>query len=368
MHLLSDLLKKMQAKHNKIKKILVTVPTLTLGGMERAALNYAKMLMAHNVQVNIFLISSDEVNYVVPDDIKIIFGKKKDQSKWFIPLSLYKLRKLVSSFKPDFVLSFSGRLSSYVILSLLGVNSNVIPMHRSNPYIDHGKLDTLLNKMLFPKCKALIVQTKTAKEIFKIKYNNPNIIVIPNPVREILIDKKIEKEKIIVTVSRLVKGKGLERLIRMFKTINNQDWRLFIIGGGYLKNDLKRVIHELSLDDHVILTGFQQNVDYYLSLASIFAFTSESEGYPNALLEAMVAGLPCISFDCITGPSDMIIDGLNGYLVPINDDQQFIEKLQKLMNSKNLRYEFGKEAKKLKYKNSFDEIGRILITSLQNIK
>jgi GalNAc-alpha-(1->4)-GalNAc-alpha-(1->3)-diNAcBac-PP-undecaprenol alpha-1,4-N-acetyl-D-galactosaminyltransferase len=250
----------------------------------------------------------------------------------------------------------------------MGVYGNVIPMHRSNPNNKLGLFDNLLTRIFFPTCKALIVQTEIAKDIFKKKYGNDNIIVIPNPVREIQVNNNVKKERIIITVSRLVNGKGLERLIRMFKTIDNQDWKLFILGDGYLKDDLQKIIYELNLEDHVVLTGFQKNVDYYLSLSSIFAFTSESEGYPNALLEAMASGLSCISFDCPTGPSEMIIDSENGYLVPMDDEKQFIEKLQRLMDNENLRYKLGKEAEKIKVKNSFEEIGKKLISELYNLK
>jgi GalNAc-alpha-(1->4)-GalNAc-alpha-(1->3)-diNAcBac-PP-undecaprenol alpha-1,4-N-acetyl-D-galactosaminyltransferase len=350
-----------------MKKILVTVPTLGAGGMERAALNFAIMLSRQNIEVKLFLISSNTISYNIPDDIDVFYGKKKVSNKLLIPISLYKLRKVTKKFKPDFVLSFSGKLSSYVILALKGVNDKVIPFHRSSPYRTYGFFNNLLNEMVFPKCKALVVQTYKAKSFFKDKYGNKNILVIPNPVREIFNDENIKKEKIILSVSRLVKGKGLKQLIDIFSKIKDKEWKLYILGKGYLRNELNQHIKELKLESQVKLLGFKQNIDYYLSLASIFAFTSESEGYPNALLEAMAAGLPCISFDCPTGPNEIIDDGVNGFLVPLGDQKQYIDKLIKLIDNKELRIKFSEEAKKLKETNSLENISNMLINGLENL-
>lgn len=350
-----------------MKRIIITTPTLGSGGMERAVLNYATMLSRKDVEVKIFMISANKISYKVPDNIEVLYGKKKASNKLLMPLSLYKLRRFTKRFKPDFVLSFSGKLSSYVILALRGVNDRVIPFHRSSPYRTYGLFNNILNEKLFPNCKALVVQTQTAKSVFQEKYRNQNIIVTPNPVRDLFIDEKIKKEKIILSVSRLVDGKGLKQLIDIFGKVDNKEWKLYILGDGYLKDKLNERIKELNLESQIKILGFQQNVDYYLSLASIFAFTSESEGYPNALLEAMASGLPCISFDCPTGPDEMIEDGVNGFLVPLGENDQYAEKLIKLIEDESLRISFGKEAEKLMELNSLERVSTNFINDLYRI-
>lgn len=335
-----------------MKNILITVPTLMAGGMERATINFAQVLSEKGFKVKIFLLASNEVFYDIPKNVDLVFGKKNRNQKWKIPFSLFRLRQLVIDFKPELVLSFSGKDSSYVAMALMGCKTHVIPFHRGNPHKIYGWFNDKLNQLIFPRCKALVVQTNIAKEVFLKKYRNQNIIVIPNPVREIMISNEIEKENIIISVSRLVKGKGVDSLIKSFKKINNADWKLYILGDGYLREYLENLIIELDLTDKVFLLGFQKDVDSYLARASVFAFTSESEGFPNALLEAMCAGLPCISYDCPTGPAEMIIDGKNGFLIPMGDALLYESKLKLLIENENLRYQFGIEAQKLYIKHN----------------
>lgn len=350
-----------------MKKVVITVPTLMAGGMERAAVNFGEILSKKGVEVKIFMISSDQVFYEVSENIELLYGKKDLNNKWQTFSSLLKLRKFIHDYKPDHVLSFSGKMSAYVSLSLYGIDVDVIPFHRGSPYKTYGRLNNYLNKKIFPKSKALVVQTETAKKVFTEKYNNKNIIVTPNPVRDIHINENIEKENIIITVSRLVKGKGLEKLINIFKNLENKQWNLYILGDGYLRNELQDQINKLGLKDRVKLLGFQKNVDDYFAKASIFAFSSESEGFPNALLEAMCAGLACISFDCPTGPSEMIVNGENGYLIPMDDDIEYEEKLNELIKNKELRASFGKEAIKLNKKHAPEKIVESFICDINKI-
>ncbi|MFE2861285.1 glycosyltransferase [Sphingobacterium multivorum] len=348
-------------------KILITVPTLLAGGMERAAVNFAEGLSKRGFDVKIFMMSSEVVFYKVSDSVEIIAGKKKLEDKWSMPLSFIKLRKLVRKFSPDYVFSFSGKISSYIMVSLLGLNTEIIPFHRGSPFATYGKLSDLFNRLMYPKASILAVQTERAKEVFKNKYGNSNIIVIPNPVRNISIDEEQIKRKVVLCVSRLVNGKGLENLIEYFNTIGYSEWEFHILGDGYLRDKLQKLINKLGCNN-VKLLGFHTDVDYYFSYSSIFAFASESEGFPNSLLEAMCSGLPCISYDCPTGPAEMIIDGVNGFLVPLNNKVQYIDKLKKLMSDHNLRASFSKKAKELNYKHNSDRIIENFISELMLVK
>ncbi|MDR6301795.1 glycosyltransferase family 4 protein [Mesonia maritima] len=348
-----------------INRILITVPTLEGGGMERAALNFAIALKEKGFLVKIFTVSNDKVYFDIPNGIEIIHGKKRTKDIYLIPISLYKLRKLAKSFQPNIVLSFSGKISPYIILALVGVKTSTVPFHRSSPYVTYGKLNNILSSLLYPKCKSIVVQTSEAKSIFEDKFQNKNVIVVPNPIRKLNIDKNTEKQKIIINVSRLVKGKGLDNLIEIFYSIGDKDWNLYILGDGCMRQSLEDLVVKLNIQDKVKFLGFQKNVDYYLSKSSIFAFTSESEGFPNSLLEAMCAGVACVSFDCPTGPSEMIINGKNGFLIEMGNNKEFSEKLEKLMNNEDLRNKFSIEAKKLNDYHNPEVIMSKFISDLQ---
>jgi GalNAc-alpha-(1->4)-GalNAc-alpha-(1->3)-diNAcBac-PP-undecaprenol alpha-1,4-N-acetyl-D-galactosaminyltransferase len=120
---------------------------------------------------------------------------------------------------------------------------------------------------------------------------------------------------------------------------------------------LRQLAKDLNVDDRVILTGGQQNVEDYYKSSKIFAFASSSEGFPNVVGEALAAGLPVVSFDCMSGPSEMITDGKNGFLVPLFDYALFKEKLQLLMNDEQLADKLGSEGKLSVNKFSIDKIG-----------
>ena len=131
--------------------------------------------------------------------------------------------------------------------------------------------------------------------------------------------------------------------------MNRQDWKLVVVGGDAqnqnIMEKLKVQLDGLENPSNIELTGMRKDVENYLNRAKIFAFTSSSEGFPNVVGEAMSAGLPVVSYDCVAGPSDMIEDGVNGYLVPVFDDELFKQRLLKLMDSDEKLEQMGGKAK-----------------------
>ena len=106
-------------------------------------------------------------------------------------------------------------------------------------------------------------------------------------------------------------------------------------------------ITQLKIQDKVELLGSVKNVDSWLAKSSIFAFPSISEGFPNALAEAMISGIACVSFDCKTGPSDLIINEVNGFLIKVGDVHNFTLKIQKLIDNAELNEKISMEARKI---------------------
>ena len=174
-------------------------------------------------------------------------------------------------------------------------------------------------------------------------------MVIGNPIDKLNVDfSKIVRENIIVCVSRLMKSKNHDRLINNFSETQNENWKLVLVGGDHgndnISQKLKEQIKSLNLEDKVVLVGASKEVNEYLLKSKIFAFTSEREGFPNVVGEAMAAQLPVVSYDCVAGPRDMIDDGINGYLVPVYDDKLFVEKLNHLMTNEEERKIMGEKA------------------------
>ena len=171
-----------------------------------------------------------------------------------------------------------------------------------------------------------------------------------NPVKSIQFYTNIYPENIIINVGRLAPDK--KYLLKAFSKLNRNDWKLVILGDGSLRKDLEQLADSLNIKNQIYMTGAVSTVDEWLARASIFAFPSISERFPNALLEAMAAELPCISFDCDAGPRDIITNGKNGFLVKLYDIESFSDKLEQLTDNIDQRKKIGSLAKL--YANRFN--------------
>lgn len=349
------------------KVICLLIPTLQSGGMERVMSELAGYFTSKNsVSVNLILYGKcREVFYDIPESVHIhqpdwLFN---DNKRAFHTLkTLLYVRKKVSEIAPDVVLSFGEYWNSFVLLSLLGMQIPLYISDRCSPAKVLSRPHEHLRRFLYPLASGIISQTAKARNEYKKRGYNNNIRTIANPVRSIKPDNHvIEKENIVLTVGRLISTKHHDRLIKIFRQANPGSWKLVIVGGDALKEKgmahLKRIIENCEMEDKVILTGVVADVDAYFMKSKIFAFTSSSEGFPNVIGEAMSAGLPVISYDCVAGPSDMIDHENTGFLISLFDDNDFINKLSTLMKNESLRKSMGEAAERKIQKNSVKDIG-----------
>jgi len=247
------------------------------------------------------------------------------------------LRKEIQIIKPDSILSFGEIWNDLVLLSTIGLKYPIFVSDRCRPTKSFGRFHDFLRKHLYPIASGVIAQTEKAKECYSTQFKQNNVPVIGNPINQIEIPEENKRENIVVSVGRLIDTKNYDQLIDIFAKINNPVWKLVIVGGDALKQTnsvtLQKQINDLGLADRIILAGTQKDVNGFLLKSKIFAFTSSSEGFPNVIGEAMSAGLPVVAYDCVAGPSDMVVDGENGFLIPLFDKQQFEHKLEYLMNN-----------------------------------
>lgn len=293
--------------------------------------------------------------------------------KFFCTLrTLFYLRKTVVKISPLSILSFGELWNSFVLLALLGLNYPVYISDRCQPVRIYSRFHTILRRTLYPKATGIIAQTEIAKTIIYNLLRHKNIKVIGNPVRDIQPVNLVRKENIVLTVGRLIDTKHHDKLIEMFLKISKPGWKLIIVGYDHLKQNnsekLRTIITNNNAQDSVLLEGRQADVDTYYLRSRVFAFTSSSEGFPNVIGEAMAARLPVVAFDCVAGPSELIEDGKTGYLVPLFDYEQFLNKLQVLMNDPGLRKEFGLNAKTSIKRYSVHKIGEEFLNFITNSK
>lgn len=358
-----------------IKRICLVIPSLHTGGMERVMSILANQfcnkpnvevhLVMYGIRPEIFYNLSDSINIHHPDftfnnNFRFIYSIK----------TMFYLRSEIKKINPASVLSFGEFWNSFVLLSLFRLKIPVSVSDRCQPDKKLGIVHDILRKILYPHANKVIVQTNTARLIYQKMLPKARISVIGNPLKVIEENYNFEKENIILTVGRLIRSKHHDELIRLFLQIGLPGWKLVIVGGDALKQEnlriLKHIINESHAEENVILTNSVKNVDEYYKRSKIFAFTSSSEGFPNVIGEAMSAGLPVVAFNCIAGPSDLIEDGKNGYLIPLFDYTRFREKLRGLMLDETLRNKMGLEAKRVQTRFSANHIADLFYNQILN--
>jgi len=183
------------------------------------------------------------------------------------------------------------------------------------------------------------------------------IEIIYNPIDSEKIMKLKEEEvedlrikgckSFIIAVGRLTKQKGYPYLLRAYSRICKEIYeKLIILGTGEDEEKLKSLVNELGIRDSVFFLGFQKNPYKFMKRASLFVSSSLWEGFPNVILEAKALGVPVISTDCHSGPSEIITNGKNGILVPPADEKALSEAMLNLLKNKNLRRRFSIKGKK----------------------
>ena len=301
-----------------------------------------------DLQVVIIQYANSKIFYSISAKIihEIIPYNKKEYSKIVFTIKAISfLRNTIKKYQPDTILSFGEKWNSFVLFSLIGLRPKIFVSDRSQPDKDWGFFHNLLRKILYKRATGIIAQTSIAKKIiFKIT-NHKNIVVIGNPVRNYPATTS-QRENYVLTVSRLIKSKNIDHIIDIFNCTETKGWKLLIIGDGPENLFLKKYCNEIGLEKRVKFLGMVKNVEKYFQKSKIFLFASVSEGFPNALAEAMSFSLPCVAYDCVAGPSDLIENGVNGYLVSMNNKSEYFDKFKLLLSDEKLRIRVGKSAKK----------------------
>jgi glycosyltransferase involved in cell wall biosynthesis len=362
-------------------KILIVLPKLTCGGTERTAAELANYIAANGGSVTVLLMYREELFYDLHPNVKLIEPgdtRKKMGRILYIPFLMNYLRTNIKSEKPDVI--FALGYIAYTLGASLGINCSVVISGRSSPtrvrYPGNKLLNTVYHwahRALKKRVDGIIAQTRFAAEVYASKYSAP-IRVIPNFLRN-LTEHNLPKKNWIVTVGRCSFEKGQHSLIEAFSKLRATDWQLVIVGDGPKRAELEKQAKALGVGEGVIFAGFQQDVDLFLLQSKIFAFTSIIEGFPNALMEAMATPLACVSFDCEAGPSDLIRNGENGFLIEVGNIDQLVEKIQLLIDDEILRSAITQKASIAKeeyalhkvvnqYLDFFDQIVKGRVTNL----
>ena len=196
-----------------------------------------------------------------------------------------------------------------------------------------------------------MAQTSIAASYQKKYYKKSKIEVIPNVLRNVKLFPDVKREEIILAVGRLGDHlKGLDLLIESFAKIKNKNWLLHIAGGDEDGSALKQQAQELGIINRIKFLGKVKDIDLEYAKAGIYVIPSRSEGFPNALAEAMAAGCCCIAFDFTAGPRDIIVDGISGLIIENGNTTEMAKAIDYLIASSEKRMQLSKEAIKIREK------------------
>ncbi|WP_339792910.1 glycosyltransferase [uncultured Imperialibacter sp.] len=345
-----------------MKRVCFVTHCLQAGGMERVMLEVVAYFAAREeMEIHLVLYGFNrEIFYPVPKNVILHLPPFdfKNSTRFFSTVrTLFFLRKILKELKPASALSFGEYWNSFVLLATLGTGLQVFVSDRSQPDKPLGRMQHQLRRWLYPTAAGVIAQTETAASIYRNIYKPKRMEVIGNPIRKIATTDR-PREKEILMVGRLIETKHQDQLITIFAKLNAPEWRLVIVGEDHLKQHhlerLKRLAVSLGVADRVEFAGKRLDVELYYNRASLFAFTSSSEGFPNVIGEALAAGLPVVSYDCVAGPAEMITNGQNGYLIPLFDQKLFGKRLQQLIDNPGLQKDMSDRA--IKSVDKFDPL------------
>lgn len=334
----------------KKKTVAFLISSLNAGGAERVVSLLANELSLTN-DIVIITLSKDEPFYKINDSITVKqlgvlnSGTNPLKSIFSNLVLLYKITLLIRSFKIKSLICFMTTSNVLGIISgKMLSNIKVTISERANPKFKDVGYWNFLRRKTYKLADRLVVQSEEISNYFKPFVDERKTSIIPNPIKIVDFNKN-KKEKIILTVGRIDANKNQEQIIRSFSKVKQQGWKLIICGDGSLLSKLKDLVISLNMNDAVEFKGIVKNIEKQYERASIFAFSSLSEGFPNVLLEAMNYGCACISTDCPTGPSMLIKNNVNGFLIPLADENSYTNHLQNLIDEEKTRNIFVSNAK-----------------------
>ena len=269
-----------------------------------------------------------------------------------------KLQDIWKNLHPDLILSFIGKNNIMALSTAGGEKIPVVVSVRSDPDREYASLSMKSSMLaLFGRAAGVVVQSQGAKEKFP-GYIQKKCTILPNAINPSFIRKRYigEREKKIVMVARLDANKNQAMVLEAFKEIlekGHKDYSLVFYGDGPDRIKLQNMAVKLGIDKNVEFKGSVQHVAEHIEKATMFILASKQEGMPNSLIEAMSLGLPCISTDCpCGGPRDLITDGENGILIPVDDRAALVSAMEKLITDKDFAEKIGTEAVKIQEKCS----------------
>ncbi len=328
------------------RKLTLVIHALNTGGAERVMAAMANHWAEQDVDVTLITLDAVETDhfYLRPEIRRVGLALMRDskypwQAIWNNVARILRLRRAIRDAGARQVVSFTDKMNVLTLLASVGCSWDVVIAERNDPRGQKmGFGWELLRRWTYRRCSALVVQTEAVARYSRRLVGKKPLHVIPNAIEPHepptpAGPAETHSHKRIVAMGRLAAQKGFDLLIKAFALLADEhpDWNLQIFGDGGDRSRLARLAESLQLADRVDLCGWIDRPDTYLHQADLFVLSSRYEGFPNALLEAMACGLPVVSFDCDSGPGEIVRHEVDGLLVPAEDVDALAAAMDRLM-------------------------------------
>jgi glycosyltransferase involved in cell wall biosynthesis len=362
------------------KKITLLISSLTGGGAESICVNIANSFVNNGWQVDLVVLNLNNEVYFnrISKKVKVYVLNVRRSRYSFLKLLKYLYKNQVKSilvFNHELavilvILRLLFRLKIKIISRNISVLSIKIKQFKSQGFLARNIFTTLM-RYFYYRIDHVINQSNSMRDDLLSIYPQlrQNSSVIFNPISPHIEDyskkydlTKIEKKNYLLCVGRLEKVKAFHYAIKAFAKISKDfpNLRLKIVGQGTLEKELKQKTIDYKIESKVDFEGFQKDIIPYYLYAKATILTSNYEGYPNALIESIAMNTPVIAFDCPGGTSEIVQNGVNGYLVNHQDIDDLKNKLSTLLLHKHKFKKFENSIKKNQIKTIFKDYEKLI--------
>lgn len=337
-------------------RILIFLPSLQAGGAERVTVTLANYWQKNGKNVAVVTLADDNDAYALdPGVVRYKLGLLRESSTLIQALHnnlqrIAQIRHIIQRERPDIAIGMMSSAAVLLIISAWGIKrvKIIVEEHIYPPLEPLRLVWRLMRYLTYPLADAVVVLTNDSMKWLRSSIPNARGYIIPNPIVLPMpsLPPQVEPcdwipndRKLLLAVGRLTYQKGFDILIRAFAAVAHRcpDWDLIILGEGPDRSSLQSLVEASQLTKRVKMPGRVGNLSEWYERADLFVLSSRYEGFGLVIVEAAAHGCPIVATSCLSGPSDIITHGYDGWLVQPNDDCALASALEMLMHNQDLR-------------------------------
>lgn len=351
---------------NQSSGVCIVISDLCSGGAQKVASLIANQWAEKGITVTVVTMKPPESDFfsLSPKVKRIVIGGVEQSSGLFSAITsnyarLQKIRQAIVASQQKYVISFVTSTNILTILAAIGLRVRVIISERNHPaQQSHGRMWDFLRIRLYRYAAVVTANSHQALDAMKAYVPVQKLAYVPNPIEIPTIQENIQREKSVLHVGKLIAQKAHDVLLHAWVLVvkDHPDWRLDLVGDGPRMEEMKALCVELGIEDSTHWHGWCSDVERFYQSSSIFVLPSRFEGTPNALMEAMSFGMPCIISDQTGGGLDFVEQDVSGLIVQSDRPQELADSIKRLIEGESLQQKLKTAARERMQQCELDEV------------